>query len=66
MSPKSLRKRVLDLIDSITETAFNFTRRGLFERDKLIVTAMLCFRILLRSKKLEQEEVDHLILGKID
>lgn len=31
MSPRSLKKRVSDLTNSITETAFNYTRRGLFE-----------------------------------
>ena len=47
-------------------TAFNFTRRGLFEKHKIIVTTMLCLRIMLRSKKLAIEEVNHLILGKVD
>jgi len=31
MSPKTLDKRVKDLIESITYQAFNFTRRGTFE-----------------------------------
>lgn len=48
LDPKELHNRVLNLIESITDTAFSFTRRGLFERDKLIVTTMLCFRILIR------------------
>ncbi len=48
LSPKSLSKRVDRLIDSITYTSFNFTRTGLFERHKIIVTTMLTLRIMIR------------------
>lgn len=54
------------LIDTITYTAFANTRRGLFERHKIIVTAMLCFRTMLKSKLLEIEEVNHLFLGRME
>lgn len=50
MSPGSLKKRVNELIESITYTAFQYTRRGLFEKHKLIVTTMLNFRILIRKE----------------
>jgi len=49
MSPRSLNKRVDSLIDSITSTSFNFTRKGLLEKHKLIVSTMLTLRILLRK-----------------
>lgn len=66
LSPRSLQKRVDKLLDSITYTSFTNTRRGLFEKHKIIISTMLCFRILLRNGDLEPEEVNHLILGKVD
>jgi dynein heavy chain len=48
MTPRALAKRVDDLTESITYQAFNYTRRGTFEAHKLIVSTMLCFRILIR------------------
>lgn len=66
MSPRSLNTRVADLIESLTYTAYGYTRRGLFERHKLIVATMLTFRILLRSEKLNPVEIDHLIIGKVE
>jgi len=53
MSPKSLDKRVKDLTESITYQGFNFTRRGTFERHKLIIATMLTFRIMVRKKLLD-------------
>jgi dynein heavy chain len=54
------------LIDSISYTAFNFTRRGLFEKHKLIVAAILTFRILERGGKLNPAEIEHLVINKAD
>jgi dynein heavy chain, axonemal len=66
MSPKSLQARVDLLIKTITYTSFLYTRRGLFEKHKIIVTAMLTFRILIRQGKLLEVEANHLIVGKMD
>lgn len=55
-----------ELINSITYISFQYARRGLFERHKLIVSTMLTFRILLRNGKLLSDEVNHLIIGKTD
>lgn len=66
MTPRSLKKRVDNLIESLTYTAFQNTRRGLFEKHKLIVATMLALRILLRSEALLPEEVEHLIIGRVD
>ena len=41
MSPEDLEKRLIGLTDCTTYTVFDFTRRGLFDRDKLIVTCLL-------------------------
>jgi len=54
------------LIDSITYTSYEYARRGLFERHKLIVSTMLTLRIMLRAGKLNPDEVTHLIIGKIE
>jgi len=62
LTPRSLDKRVHKLIDVITLFAFNYIRRGLFERHKLIVASLLTFRILVRAGKLAQNEVNHLIV----
>jgi dynein heavy chain len=48
MTPKTLAARVEKLVESITFQGFNYTRRGTFEDHKLIVSTMLCFRILIR------------------
>lgn len=66
MTPRSLKKRVESLIESLTYTAFQNTRRGVFEKHKLIVATMLALRILLRSETLLPEEVEHLIIGRVD
>jgi dynein heavy chain len=58
--------RIIQLIDSISQVSFHFTRRGLFEKHKLIVSSMLTFRILQRNGELSPKEIEHLILGKAD
>jgi len=61
MSPRTLSIRVDALSESITYQAFNYCRRGTFEAHKLIISTMLCFRILIRHKKVKEEEVNALI-----
>jgi dynein heavy chain len=61
MTPEQLKMRVHDLTESITFQGFNFTRRGTLEDDKLILSTMLCFRILIRQGKVLQNEYDALI-----
>jgi dynein heavy chain, axonemal len=53
LSPQDLEKRLKGLADCTTYTVFDFTRRGLFDRDKLTVTSLLTFRILLRDGKID-------------
>jgi len=65
MTPRTLSKRVDDLTESITYQAFNYTRRGSFEAHKLIISTMLCFRILVRNGTLKQAEVDHLVKKEV-
>jgi len=42
---ESLQVRVLNLIDSITFSVFQYTTRGLFECDKLTYTAQVTFQV---------------------
>ena len=65
MTPRSLAKRVDALIDSITLQGFNYTRRGLLERHKLLVATMLCLRIMIRKKKIDEVEVGALIKKEV-
>jgi dynein heavy chain len=65
MDPKTFATRVEDLIDSLTINSFEFVRRGLFDKHKLIVSSILCFRILIKKQILTEQEVTHLVLGKI-
>ncbi len=44
-----VKKRVLNLIDSITYMVYQYTTRGLFERDKLIFTAQVAFQVSVRE-----------------
>lgn len=64
LSPRSLKIRVDELKDSITFQSFLYTRRGLFEIHKLLVAAMLCFRIQLKDKKIDEAEYALFINGK--
>lgn len=61
MTPRTLARRVDDLTESITYEGFNFTRRGVLEDHKVILTTMLTFRILIRQGKIKQSEYDALI-----
>lgn len=65
LTPRSLKRRVDELTDTITYFAFENVRRGLFEKHKLIYSTMLCFRIMVRDGLLKEEEMAHLITGKL-
>lgn len=65
MSPKTLGIRVDSLTDEITYQGFNYTRRGTFERHKLLLATLLCFRIQIRRGLLDQGEVDALINNSV-
>jgi dynein heavy chain len=63
MTPEQLEVRIAALLDTCTYTVFNYTRRGLFDRDKLIVLTLLTFQILLRSGSIDVAEYDALCKG---
>jgi dynein heavy chain len=61
MTPRTLAIRVDKLTDSITYEAFNYVRRGTFERHKLIIATMLTFRINIRKGLIDPNEVTALV-----
>jgi dynein heavy chain len=65
MTPRTLLARVDSLTESITYEAFNYVRRGTFERHKLIVATMLTFRINIRKGLIDPKEVDALIKKEV-
>eukprot|EP01059_Diplonema_ambulator_P035162 TRINITY_DN8181_c0_g2_i3.p1 TRINITY_DN8181_c0_g2~~TRINITY_DN8181_c0_g2_i3.p1 ORF type:complete len:4166 (+),score=1836.14 TRINITY_DN8181_c0_g2_i3:116-12613(+) len=60
---KNIDERCNMLIDSITQTIFAFTSRGLFERHKLIFSALLCFSILQRQGSVDRAQLNYLLRG---
>jgi dynein heavy chain len=65
MTPRTLNKRVEALTESITYEGFNYTRRGLFEKHKLLIATILCLRILVRKKKIDEVEMIALIKKEV-
>ncbi|MEW5298846.1 MAG: hypothetical protein WDW36_001923 [Sanguina aurantia] len=63
LSSDDLNKRLQALLDTCTYTVFNYTRRGLFDRDKLIVLTLLTFTILLRSQAIDGSEYEAMCKG---
>ena len=49
-----LQIRLKTLLDTCTYVVFNYTRRGLFDRDKLIVLTLLTFHIMLKVSSIYQ------------
>ncbi|XP_055373642.1 dynein beta chain, ciliary isoform X2 [Condylostylus longicornis] len=58
---ENLNKRVESLVNSITYQTHLYTSRGLFERDKLILTSHMVLRIMINSKKINKDEMDFLL-----
>lgn len=64
---EDLKERIHNLLDCTTYSVFNYARRGLFEKHKLIFSAQLAFRILIQENRVNREELDWLIRGsKVD
>lgn len=59
-----LKKRIDNLIDSITYQVYKYTCRGLFEVHKLIFVTNLCFKV--HNKDLDTQELKFLMTGEKD
>jgi dynein heavy chain len=64
MTPEIIESRCRTLKSAITETLFDYLRRGLFEKDKLTVAAMLAFKIQAAEGVIKQEIVDAMVNNK--
>ena len=60
---KELDERLIYLVDNITFEVFNYSRRGLFDKHKLIVATMLLLRVLVRRNEVQGDTVDYLVSG---
>ena len=56
-----LAERVANIIDTVTYNVYNYTSRGLFERDKLIFAAQMAFAILDLRGEINQVELGFLL-----
>ncbi|DBA02158.1 TPA: hypothetical protein N0F65_004793 [Lagenidium giganteum] len=61
LTEQQIEARCLQLKSSITEVVFNYIRRGLFERDKLMLATQLNFAILQSENKVQAVEVQQLV-----
>ncbi|KAL8008331.1 putative AAA+ ATPase domain, dynein heavy chain region D6 P-loop domain, immunoglobulin-like protein [Plasmopara halstedii] len=64
LTNEEMNERCQVLMDSITLCVYNYVRRGLFERNKLTVATMLCFKILLKDGLLNDFEVEYFLISK--
>ncbi|XP_033023836.1 dynein heavy chain 11, axonemal-like [Lacerta agilis] len=62
----NVKERVNNLIDCVTYSTFIYISRGLFERDKLTVTAQVAFQLLLMNKEIDAHDLDFLLRFNID
>ena len=56
LSDSELETRIQELIESITSTSWNFLRRGLFDKHKVVVISILCFRIKVKKGQIPIEQ----------
>ncbi len=64
-SDEELSGRCKTLIASISKTVFGYVRRGLFEVDKLTVSAMLSLKVAVNNNELSQNQVEFLLDSKV-
>ena len=60
---EAMAKRLNALLETTTYTVYNYTRRGLFDKDKLIVSTLLTFSIMVKDALLEGDEYQALLKG---
>jgi len=56
MTDEELDQRILELVEMITSVSWDFLRRGLFDKHKVVVIAILCFRIMVKKDKLPRDQ----------
>uniref|UniRef100_H2Y999 AAA+ ATPase domain-containing protein n=1 Tax=Ciona savignyi TaxID=51511 RepID=H2Y999_CIOSA len=58
---EAVDERVMSLIDSVTYETFAYTSRGLFEKDKLIFTALVTFQVLQMCGAISSKDLETLL-----
>nr|CAH7724838.1 unnamed protein product [Callosobruchus chinensis] len=61
---RSIEKRRQSLINAFTYDLYNNITRSLFEKDKLLFSFLLCSKIMIAQKKLDEKEFMFLLTGK--
>jgi len=64
-SDEDLERRINDLTESTTLSSWEYLRRGLFDRHKVVVIAILCFRIKVKKGLIPHDQYQCLIQNKI-
>lgn len=65
LTPEELEVRMLALLRTCTYTVFGYTRRGLFDRDKLIIATLMTSQILLADGRIDPGEYNLLLNKKV-
>lgn len=65
-SPKATlpTKRVENITKDLTYNVYRYVDRGLFERDKVTFLLMVCFKVLITAKKLNNGDVSIFLKGE--
>lgn len=65
LSDDELERRINDLTESITLSAWDYLRRGLFDKHKVVIISILCFRIKVKKGLIPMDQYNCLISNKI-
>jgi len=63
-TPEELQARLVNLLATCTSTVYDYTRRGLFDKDKLTVASLLAFQIMRNEGTVDEEEYMCLVNNK--
>jgi dynein heavy chain len=63
---EAIVQRCGDLIASVQKCVYDYTRRGLLEKDKLTIATMLTLKIALDEKRVKKREIDYLVESPLD
>ena len=62
----AIKERCATLIASVQKCVYDYTRRGLLEKDKLTVATMLALKIALDENRVSKKKLDYLIESPLD
>ncbi len=65
MASEEVIKHVTSITEELTYQSFIYIRRGLFEKDRLLVAVRLCFRIKEKMNEIDPAKLSHLVIGRL-